>query len=341
MSMKKALIMMLILSMAFFAFVGCDEGGEPADTENGEDTNGEDVAEEDLEIDIIVGFGAGGSNDLSARYMAQAMRDHGVVANIINMPGSSGTEAVYHVSQQSPDSMTFMWAHSPMMIFEPAMGDRGYEFDDFVPVGTLASATFGVATRSDMPWGNDFEALVEYIEENPGEVSFGGQGLGNLAHFLHNKALPLEELDYTYAPLGGGADVLLGLEGGHVDIGAVSMAAVSPMLESGTAEMLYHQQILTETIPGHEDVPSITEFGIEASSPHPMALWAPVGTDEAVIQRITEAMEAASKNPLLSELYEPNGMLVHYLNPEETAELFEGFREDLLPEFLDWAEQYQ
>ncbi len=60
--------------------------------------------------------------------------------------------------------------------------------------------------------GNDFEALVEYIEENPGEVSFGGQGLGNLAHFLHNKALPLEELDYTYAPLGGGADVYLVLK---------------------------------------------------------------------------------------------------------------------------------
>ena len=202
---KKAFIVLLSLALVLSLgmLTGCEEAEEVIEEELEEEVVEEEPEEEvveeepeDVDIDIVVGFSAGGSNDLSARYMAEKFADYGINASVVNMPGGMGTEAAYHVSQQAPDSNMFMWAHPLILLFEPAAGDRGFTIHDFEPVALLASPTFCIGSKADAPW-DDMDDLVQYIEDNPGEVVLGGQGEGNMMHFIAELILDPDELDYT------------------------------------------------------------------------------------------------------------------------------------------------
>ncbi len=349
MTVKKALFVLLALTLIFSLGImaGCEE---PAPEEEPEEPEEEAVEEEpeeeaveeleDIEIDVVVGFAAGGSNDLSARYMAEKFADYGIMANVVNMPGGMGTEAAYHVSTQSPDSNMFMWAHPLIMLFEPAAGDRGFTIHDFDPVALLASPTFCIGSRAGAPW-EDMDDLVQYIEDNPGEVTLGGQGEGNMMHFIAELILDPDELDYTYVGLEGGADVALNLTGGHVDVGHLSLAAARPLHQDGDLTVLVNTQILVERDPLMPDIPNVIEFGIDAQEPHPLALWGPEGTDPALIERLSDAMSQMADDPELIENYEGAGMIAHYLDTDETWDFFMDVEENMIPRFKDWLEEYE
>ncbi len=339
------LVMVFILSLAFFT--GCEEPEEEVVAEEPEEEVAEEPEEEPedepedepIEIDIIVGFAAGGSNDLTARYMVEHLVEHGITANVVNMPGGMSTEAAYHVSNLTPEENTFFWGHSGPLLFEPAAGDRGYTIDDFEPVATLAAPTFCIGARPGAPWGDDFEALVEYIKENPGEVTFGGQGEGNVRHYAVEQILPPDELDYSFVGLEGGADVAMNLTGEHVDVGHLSLAAASPLVADEELWAVVNTNPLVERDPLMPDVPNVSEFGLEEGrEPHPIALWAVPGTDQAMIERISNAIGEIAEKPELIESYEEMGVVAHYLNPQETLEFYTNVNETVVPDYIEWLD---
>lgn len=340
-------ILMLVFLMAFSLLAGC--GGEEApaeeppaeDPEPVEDVDEpEEVAEEpeeDVQIDIVVGFGAGGSNDVAARYMAEALRDHGIYADVINMAGGMGSEAAHYVANQPPDSNTFFWSQAMTLIFEPAIGDRGYTIEDFDAVGMLASPTFSIASRAGTPW-ETWEELIEYIQENPGEVTLGGQGEGSMMHYYAINMLPQDELDYTYIAFEGGADVSLNLTGGHVDVGHLSLAAARPLHDEGDLTVMVNTQILVDRDPLMPDIPNITEVSDASAEPHSISLFAPRGTDQDLINRISEAMEKVAEDETLQENYFNSGLIAHYLNPQDTMDFYMQIHEEVVPDFQAWHE---
>ena len=326
MNLKKTLIVLMALLLVTSLLVACDNEG----TAEGED----------IEIDIVVGFGAGGGHDMAARQLANELNDHGITANVINMAGGMGTEAAYHVANQSPDSNTFMWASPLIMNFEPAAGDRGFTIEDFEPIATLASPTFALASRADAPW-ESLDELIEYIEDNPGEVTFAGQGEGGIMHFIVEQILNPDELDYTYVGMSGGSDVNLQLTGGHADVGHVSLAAARPLHQDGDLTVLVNTQILVERDPLMPDIPNVIEYDIDAREPTtPLALFAPEGTSDEIKERIAQAMEEISQDEEVIEEYENMGVIVHYLDSEETEELFMDLENTLVPVYKEWMEQF-
>ena len=341
MNARKILSIVLVVMLALALLVACGPADEPdpdpVDDDDPVDENGEPEPLEDVEIDIVVGFAAGGSNDLSARYLSEKLRDHGIIANVVNMPGSMGTEAAYHVSTQSPDANMFMWAHAMIMLFEPAAGDRGFTIHDFEPVALIASPTFAIASRAGAPW-EDMDDLIQYIKDNPGEVVLGGQGEDNLMHFISELILDPDELDYTYVGLAGGADVATNLIGGHVDLGHLSLAAARPLHEEGDLTVLINTQILIDRDPLMPDIPNVIEFGIEGREPHPLALWGPIGTSPELKERISAAMAEIQNDPEFVQNYQDIGIVAHYLDAEETWDFFMDFEESLVPRYVEWLD---
>ena len=342
--MQKRSTLMILLSMllVFSLLSGCGSPEpEPApapDTPVGTEAPDEtavDAPLEDVDIDILVGFGAGGSNDIAARFLGEALRDHGINANVINMAGGMGSEAAYHAANQPVDANMFFWSQAMTLIFEPAIGDRGFTIDDFTPVGLLASPTFSLGSKSGAPWEN-WDEMIQYIKDNPGQVSVGGQGEGSMMHFYLTQMLPPDELDYNYVAFAGGADVSLNLTGGHVDLGHLSLAAARPLHEAGDMTVLVNTQVLVDRDPLMPDIPNITEVSDAPAEPHAIALFARQGTDAALIQRISEAMEQIAQDPDLQENYFNSGLIAHYLNPQDTMDFYMEIYNDVVPTFQEW-----
>lgn len=329
MIIKKALILILSLAVVMSLVMFLDQERIAA-------------AEDAIRIDIVVGFAAGGSNDVTARYLAQYLTEYGITANIVNMPGGMSTEAAYYVSQtRRPQEKVFFWGHTGPLLFEPAAADRGYNIYDFVPVATFAAPTFAIGARPGAPWGNDFEALVAYIKDNPGEVIFGGQGEGNVRHYAVEQILPPDELDYIFVGMEGGAAVALNLTGEHIDVGHLSLAAAAPLVADNELWAVVNTNPLQDRDPLMPDVPNVAEFGIpHGREPHPIALWAVPGTDQALIERISRAMEKCAQNPELQKRFASMGVVLHFLGPEETWEFYMDVNENVVPNYLDWLEAY-
>ncbi|MBF8436854.1 tripartite tricarboxylate transporter substrate binding protein [Halanaerobiaceae bacterium Z-7014] len=290
-------------------------------------------------FDLIVGFDSGGSHDLSARYLAEALSDLNIDINIVNMPGGIGTEAGYHVASQDPDSNILFWGHPPAVVFDPATENVGYEYSDFDPVGAIGSPTFVIASRDGAPY-ETLDELIEYMEENPGEVIVGGQGEMHLMHFAIEFILPMDELDYRYVALAGGADVTLNLTGGHVDVGHMSLSAARPLHEDDDLTVMVHTSSETEEVDMMPDVPHVSEYGIEFTEPHTMAAWAPAGTDLETREALNAAFAEVLENDeeLQSNMSEMGFILDHY-TIEETDDYFGGvLYEEILPQYEEWLE---
>ncbi|SDY34535.1 tripartite tricarboxylate transporter substrate binding protein [Tindallia californiensis] len=343
MKKNKKWMLLLVFVMITSILAGC--GGAEETVEEPAPANGAEepaeiegaAAEEDVSIDIIVGFGAGGSNDVAARYMAEALREYGIYADVINMAGGMGSEAAYYVANQPVDSNVFFWSQAMTLIFEPAIGDRGYTIEDFDAVGMLASPTFSIGSRSGAPW-ETWEELIEYIQENPGEVTLGGQGEGSMMHYYAVNMLPQDELDYTYIAFEGGADVSLNLTGGHVDVGHLSLAAARPLHEEGDLTVLVNTQILVDRDPLMPEIPNITEVSSASAEPHSISLFAPRGTDPELVARISAAMEKAAENETLQENFMNSGLIAHYLNAQDTMNFYMQIHEEVVPDFQAWHE---
>ena len=325
MNKKLTLILVAVFFMAAIFVPGDMQAEEPWAALEGES------------FDLVVGFGAGGSHDLSARYVAEALEKIGVDVSVVNMPGAVGTEAAYHVASQDPDSNILFWGHPPVMIFEPAARDIGYDYDDFDAVGAMGSPTFAIGSRADAPW-EDLDDLREYMDENPGEVIVGGQGELHIMHYAVEAILPPDEYDYRYVAFAGGADVALNLTGGHADVGHLSLSAAKPLHDDDELTVMVHTSAVAERVDMMPDVPNVTEFGIDFTEPHTLSAWAPAGTDVETREALNAALAEITNDSDFLESMGDMGFVVSHHTIEETEDYFNSVRDELLPEFMDWLE---
>src|SRR5215470_11442817 len=92
-------------------------------------------------IHIIVGFAAGGGNDIIARIYAQKLsEDLGQPVIVENKPGAGAIVATEYVSKAAPDGYTLLIGASGMAINQSLYAKLPYDsVRDFVAISELAS----------------------------------------------------------------------------------------------------------------------------------------------------------------------------------------------------------
>ncbi len=292
------------------------------------------------EFTFVVGFAAGGSNDLAARVLADKLGQLGIDVTVVNRPGGIGVEAAGWVASQPPESNIMFWGVPMTLYFEPATRDVGFTWEDFEPVATLGGATFALAGSKDAPW-DTLEEMLDWAHANPGQLIVGGQGEMSSMHFAMTLIFDEAGVDYRYVPFAGGADVQMNLAGGHVDVGHLSLAAAYPLYSAGDLNILAHTSIFVDRVEMAPDVPNVAEAGFSSARElHVLFLHAPKETSPDVIEPLAAAIDEALKDPSTVSRLEDMGILVSYLGPQGTRELGEDAHADVIPAFVEWYQNY-
>jgi len=280
-------------------------------------------------IELVVPYGAGGGNDLTARVMSAVAPDYLGQPVIIRIrPGAGSVLGLSEVARSKPDGYTLAWP-GPHSLVISAFNDVPLDFlTDLKPIAQMISGPWWLVVRGDSPY-NTLDEFLAYAKEHPGEIIMANSG--NLA-IGHLPALQLEEMagvEFTHLPFDGGGPAYAAVISGDADAVHGVTAGVVPKLESGDFKAL--------AVTGHErhpsaaDVPTYEEQGYPIMTAINIGLAAPAGTPPEVIAKLETAMKEISEDKTYISLLNKLGETPAYLNSEAYTAVMQGFLDSSKP----------
>jgi tripartite-type tricarboxylate transporter receptor subunit TctC len=248
-------------------------------------------------IKLIVGFAAGGSTDVTARVIGQALSQRlGQPVIIENRPGAGGNIAADATAKADPDGYTLLMTTSSSFAANPSLY-KSLPFDvqkDFSPIALTAFIPNLLVVNPSVP-ANNVSEFIAYLKANPGKLNFGSAGNGTSQHLSGELFNSLAGVHMVHVAYRGGAPAVTDLLAGQVQVIFAPLVEVIQQVRAGSLKAL---GITTaKRSPLLPDVPSISETlpGYE------VVLWngllAPANTPPEIIDRINSATVDALRSP--------------------------------------------
>jgi tripartite-type tricarboxylate transporter receptor subunit TctC len=276
-------------------------------------------------LKILVGFPPGGSADIIARIVGDAVRDDFGSVVVENRPGAAGRIALAAVKNAKPDGQTVVILPSgPMVLFPHVYKKLDYDpVKDFTPISQLAIFQFGVVSGP----ATNVKTVAEMVAKakaDPSTATYGSPGLGTLPHFMGVLLEQSSGVQFTHIPFQGGAPANTALIGGHIGYKFDVVSETAELHHSGKARIIAVTG--SKRDPQVPEVPTLKESGVNMEATAWFAMYGPANLPPAVLAKLEAAVVNAVKKPAVREQfiklgYEPVG--------STSAELAAAQRSDL------------
>lgn len=252
----------------------------------------------------------------------------------MNMPGASATLGSREVRGADPDGYMILGSHDTIATaFISGVVD--YSFEAFIPIALVTQTPNMMAISSDLGI-ETLEEFRSYITDNPGELSWAITP-GSTSHFfavMMLDAMDVPEDSLRLIAYEGTGNALAGVMRGEIAGTMVSVSSAKSMFEEGT--MIPLAVAHSERLPQLPDTPTFMEEGYDFQHSTSRGLFAPLGTPDEIIDRLSVAAEAATASEDFQRRIEDDlGSIVKYMPADE----YQGFVGDLLTQMKDIAER--
>ncbi len=296
--MKKNFLLMISIFAFLLILQACggsdttDSSNTDTDTEEaGEETNVEtDTNYPEGNIEIVVGWGAGGGTDTFARAIAQELS--GILdtnINVVNMPGASGANAGDHVTRQPADGYT-IWAISSNYPINVATGVTPHDLSKYTAIGRVQQDTMTLQVLSGEKFA-DLEDFMAQAEANPGQISIGGTGAVGFDELVLRQIEMNTGLELNYISYESAGEMHAALLGGHIDAMLEEIGPAIAHIEGGTIDMLL--AFTDQPVEGFEDIPLSVDEGFEVTDGQERGLLVHVDTPPEIVSILESALEEA------------------------------------------------
>src|SRR3954462_1468048 len=167
-------------------------------------------------VRLVVGFPPGGSADIVARLVAQALTERmGQTFIIDNKPGAGANLGTETVARAEPDGYTLM-ADSVSNAINPTLYKKlNYDqLKDLVPVASIDVVPNVMDINVDLP-AKTIPEFIAYAKANPGKISMGSGGIGSSPHVAGELFKMMAGVDMLHVPYRGVAPATTDLLGGR------------------------------------------------------------------------------------------------------------------------------
>jgi tripartite-type tricarboxylate transporter receptor subunit TctC len=244
-------------------------------------------------VHIIVGFAAGGPNDILARLIGRWLSERlGQPFVIENRPGAGSNIATDAVVRAAPDGLTLLLIGTPNAINATLYEKLEFNFiQDIAPVAGLIRGALVMVVHPSVP-AKTLPEFIDYVKAHPGKLFYGSGGVGGITHITAE--LFKQEaggLDIQHVPYRGVAPALTDLLGGQVQVLFTNLAILIGYIGTGKLRALaITTATRSDALP---DISTIGEFvpGYEASSV--FGLGAPRNTPTEIIDKLNKEINAA------------------------------------------------
>jgi tripartite-type tricarboxylate transporter receptor subunit TctC len=249
---------------------------------------------------IVVPYAPGGPIDVTARLLAERVKDSLGTVIIENRPGGGGNIGADAVAKAAPDGLTIGIAAVATHAINPWLfAKMPYDATkDFAPITQMLRVPNVLVMNADTAARlniHSLKDLIAYAKANPARLNYGSGGNGSAGHLAGEMFKRDAGIFAVHIPYNGGNPAQLALLSGQVDFNFDNLATAAPNIKSGKLKALA-VTTLTRS-PALPDVPPVAEtlkgFAIDTW----WGLVAPAATPRDVIARLNQAFVAALNTP--------------------------------------------
>jgi tripartite-type tricarboxylate transporter receptor subunit TctC len=241
---------------------------------------------------IIVPFAAGGPIDVTARVLAERVRDSLGTVVVENRAGGGGNIGMSAAVQAAPDGLTLGIATTAShginpWLFSKLPYDPEKDFAGITQMLRVPNVLVVNAETAQRLNINTLADLVAYAKRNPAKLSYGSGGNGSAGHLAGELFKNRLGIFAVHIPYSGGNPAQLALLSGQVDFNFDNLATAAPNIRSGKLKALAVTTLQRASV--MPDVPTVADTlpGFEVDTW--WGLVAPAATPREVVSRLNKA----------------------------------------------------
>ena len=244
----------------------------------------------------IVGFAAGGPQDIVARLLAQSLSERlgqqFVIENRAGAGGNIGTEAVVRAPA---DGYTMLMIGPSATINATLYDNLSFVFlRDIAPVASIIRTSNVMEVHPSFP-AKTVPEFIAYAKANPGKINYASAGSGSSQHMAGELFKMMAGIDMVHVPYRGAAPALTDLLAGQVQVMFDNMTSSVEHVRGGRLRgMAVTTAARSEALP---DLPIVGDFvpGYEASGIY--GIGVPKDTPPDIVDKLNREINAALSDP--------------------------------------------
>ena len=245
-------------------------------------------------IKLVIGFAAGGGNDLMGRVVGQKLSERlGQPVVIENKPGASSIIAAEAVARAAPDGYTWLVAPIGVLVGNPAVNPKlPYDAQkSFVPISLIADFPLYLVVNSEVP-AKSVGELVAWTKANAAKANYGSTSplfqVTSEMFKLRTGALG------EHIPVKSSGEIVTGVMNGQTPWAFVDPPPMMGQLKAGKLRVLAGSgSKRSAELP---DVPTMAEAGVEGVVVDAFTgIVAPAGTPAPIVKKLEAEINAIVK----------------------------------------------
>ncbi len=273
-------------------------------------------------IRIIVGYGAGGGADVTARMVGQKLFELlGQPVVVENRTGAAGSIATARVAASPADGYTLLMAVSGDTVLPALRAKLPYDLErDFAPVSLVTIGPYLLVVHPSVPARNASE-LIALARSRPGKLNYGSAGVGGGVHLAGELFNLMAKVNIVHVPYkGGSAESVIAVAVGQIDISFPNIPAALPLLEARKVRSLAVTSARRASL--MPSIPTLDESGLPG---YDRSVWygllAPAGVPKDIIAQLHAVIGRIVNTPEMKEAFNKQGAEPQTNTPEQFAAL--------------------
>ena len=253
-------------------------------------------------ITLIVPYAAGGSVDVVARVVANALGQK-LNQNVVieNVAGAGGVTGTQRAARAEPDGYTLLFSVESTMAIAKLVQPHVVQYDsqkDFAPISLIGSSPLVLVGKKDLP-ASTIAELMTLLRANPGKYSYASSGVGTSLQVAGEMINIEGKVQMVHVPYRVGSQIVTDLMGNQIDLAVLPLVMALPSYRNGNIKIFGITE--PERSAPAPDLPSLAEQPElkNVSMTVWYGLFAPAKVDPAIIDRIYHALGAALREPEL------------------------------------------
>ena len=264
-------------------------------------------------IRLVVPYAAGGPIDVTARVLAERVKESLGSVIIDNKPGAGGNIGADAVAKAAPDGLTIGIAALATHAINPWLYSKmPYNAaTDFAPITQMVRVPNVLVMNVDTAARLNISSLadlVRYAKANPGKLNYGSGGNGSGGHLAGEMFKAQAGVFAVHIPYNGGNPAQLALLSGQVDFNFDNLATAAANIRAGKLKAL-----AVTSAQRHSALPDVPAVGDTLKGFEVDTWWglvAPRATPPELVEKYNKAFveamgQEATKTRFASLMAEP------------------------------------